>query len=380
MGIVSLQSCKTYDYELVRTAIQKNISNLGGLEKYLEKGDRVLLKVNLLMKKKPEEATTTHPVFVKALADILAEYGCSVLIGDSPGGPYNYKSLIGIYEACGYNDLVNDNIKLNWNFEEREHLFENGEILKRVNLVSMLDDVDKVISVSKFKTHGMMLFTGAVKNLFGVIPGLSKAEYHFKMPRTEDFANALVDICEGVRPVLSFMDGIVGMEGAGPSAGNPVEIGAVIAAENPHQLDFIAVQLANIPSKEVPTLKKAMDRGLIDEAAHSIELKGVPISQLRLENFEAPNIRSVVFWENYPKWFRNLADRALKPKPIFNESKCVGCGECARLCPPQTIEMLGGFPKVDLERCIRCYCCQELCPKKAVEINRPLLLKLMSKL
>lgn len=381
MGIVALQPCKEYELRAVRLSLEKVIEDLGGLEAYIKKGDRILLKVNLLMKKRPEEATTTHPIFVKALADILVDFGCEVLIGDSPGGPFNQKALAPIYETCGYLSLQSEHIKLNDNFDEVERVFEKGEMLKRVQMTAMLDDVDHVISVSKLKTHGMMLFTGAVKNMFGTIPGLIKAEYHFKMPKSQDFASALVDICEGVQPVLSFMDGIVGMEGAGPSAGNPVEIGVVIGAQNPHELDYTAVKLVNIAPQDVPTLKVAMDRGILVNEASAIELKGHRIEDFKVPHFETPEIRSVAFLsEKYPKWMRDMANRLLQPKPIFLKDKCIGCGECSRLCPMHTIDMIDKFPIVNLDNCIRCYCCQELCPKKAVEISRPFLLKFITKL
>ena len=93
MAKVVLSDCHEYDYNLIRERLIYSLEQLGGFDSYLKKGETVLLKVNLLMKKKPEEAVTTHPVFVKALADILVEYGVKVIIGDSPGGPFNERML-----------------------------------------------------------------------------------------------------------------------------------------------------------------------------------------------------------------------------------------------------------------------------------------------
>jgi uncharacterized protein (DUF362 family)/Pyruvate/2-oxoacid:ferredoxin oxidoreductase delta subunit len=378
---LSLEKCKSYDYDLVKAAIEKSFVNMGGKGLFFNPGERVLLKVNLLMKKTPEEATTTHPVFVKALANSLVEYGCSVLIGDSPGGPYNEKSLKRIYEGCGYNEIISDLIKLNYNVEGFNKPFSEGHLLKNITLIDALNDVDKVVSVSKFKTHGMMKFTGAVKNLFGTIPGIIKAEYHFKMPNTDDFGNMLIDVCECVNPVVSFMDGIVGMEGAGPSAGNPRDVGLVIASENPHLLDLGAVKIANIDPEEVPTLDGAFKRNLISRNLMDYQIVGEDIDKLVIEDFDAPEIRSVDFLgQGVPKFLKGVLGPLLTPKPVFHDDLCIGCGECQRLCPPDAITMINKKPIVDLDKCIRCYCCQELCPKKAVSIHRPWLLKKMTKL
>ncbi len=147
------------------------------------------------MMKKPEEATTTHPIFTKALASILIEYGAQVIVGDSPGGPFNVGILKGVYKACGIEEVAKDvGATLNYNTNSVEIKNEEGILLKKITAIEVLTKVDKVISVSKLKTHGMMRFTGAVKNMFGIVAGLDKAEYHVRMPNNEDFSNALVDI------------------------------------------------------------------------------------------------------------------------------------------------------------------------------------------
>ncbi|WP_425449301.1 DUF362 domain-containing protein [Dethiothermospora halolimnae] len=379
---VSLVKCEDYEYSLVKESILTSFENIGGIEKYINKGDKVLLKLNLLMRKRPEEATTTHPVFTKALAEVLIEYGAKVIIGDSPGGPFNTRMLKSIYKGCGIEDIKEElDIELNYNTNSMEVKNEEGKILKKLTVVEMLKDVDKVISVSKLKTHGMAMFTGAVKNMFGIIPGVLKAEYHFKMPDIDNFSQALVDICLYGKPVLSFMDGIVGMEGAGPSAGDPRKIGAVIASTSPYHLDVVATSIINLEPTKVPTIKRTVEMGLCKGNLEDINLLGDNIKDFKIKDFKIPPIRTVhMVKENTPKIIRKISDKLLKPRPIFIHDDCIGCGDCKESCPPKVIDMVDNRPEVNLDECIRCFCCQELCPKKAVEIYRPTLMKLLSKL
>lgn len=372
MDKVSLIKCEEYDYDKVKEALLRSVEHLGGLSKYISKGERVLLKVNLLMKKKPEEATTTHPVFVKALANILIEYGASVVIGDSPGGPFSEGMLRGIYKATGMEAAAQETgATLNANYKSCERENPDGLLLKRITVTDMLNDVDKVISVSKLKTHGMMTFTGAVKNMFGTVPGIKKAEYHLNMPEYKDFADAMLDICLCARPVLSFMDGIVGMEGHGPSGGNPRNVNVIIASNSPFQLDKAAVSIINLDFSHVPTIYRSIERGLCGGDLEDIEFFGDGLESFFIKDFDVPRTKMFAV----PKFMKKFAASHVQPRPVFNNGLCNGCGSCAKNCPAEVIELHGEKPSVKLSGCIRCFCCQELCPNKAISIYRPFIVR-----
>jgi len=378
---VSLIRCETYNPTDVEAAVRQSFDNLGGIEKYINKGDKVLLKLNLLMRKHPDAAATTHSEFARALCNVLREYGATVIIGDSPGGPFNRTMLNSVYKGCGIEAVANETgatLNFNTNLVRRDN--PDGLLLKSLTVTDMLNDVDKVISVSKLKTHGMMVYTGAVKNMFGVVPGLIKAEYHINMPEIDNFADALIDICLAAKPILSFMDGIVGMEGAGPSSGTPRKIGAVIASDSACHLDKVASHIIGFKENEVPTVKRSIERGLCCSGFDDIEFWGDKIDDFVIADFKRAKSINVDFINFLPKFMRGFFKRRLKAIPKFDTQKCVGCGDCARLCPAKVLELENRLPiLVDKNGCISCFCCQELCPKAAVKIHRPWLMRAISR-
>lgn len=378
---VSLHACKRYEKNLVVEAIDKSLSDLGGLERFFQPGETIFLKVNLLMARKPEEATTTHPLVVEVLAESLIAYGCKVIIGDSPGGPFNLSILKRVYRETGMEGVARrTGATLNEEIGRIEQKNPDGRILKSLTLAKMLKQADHVVSVCKLKTHGMTKMTGATKNLFGCVPGALKAEYHFKMPDIYDFSDALIDICQGVQPTLSVMDAIIGMEGEGPSSGTPKAIGAVLASPSPYHLDMVASRIMGLTENDVPMLKRMVDREICAEGMKDIEILGESLESVVQEEFEVPEITNVSFGRNYPKWIRKAAFALLQPKPIFHHDLCIGCRICEVNCPPKVITMVNQRPVADLDKCIRCFCCAELCPEKAISVHRPPLMKLISKL
>ena len=360
--MVSLLSCKDYTLEKLREVLTQSFDNLGGVKKHIKPGQKVLLKPNLLMKKTPEKATTTHPLFVAALAQIIIEAGAIVTIADSPGGFYSENVLKGLYSTCGMTQAAEiSGATLNYDTSFEEVSYKEGRVSKVFSVIKPVLEADVVISVAKLKTHGLTTYTGAVKNLFGVVPGKNKAEYHLRFQDIDVFCGALVDLCEYVSPVLSFIDGIVGMEGEGPSGGTPREIGAVIASESPHEADIVASRLIGLKIDNVPTLKIAAANGICSRDVEVVGDEIQPIKDYKMP----PNRLSDLSGGRTMK----LLGKMFSPKPVFDKKLCVKCGECVRCCPAKAIE-LTPFPKVDMKKCIRCFCCQELCPKIAVKIKR----------
>lgn len=374
MAAVSIVKCEDYSQDKVYSALKRSIDLIGGIDKYIKPGMKVLLKCNLLLKKKPEQAATTHPEVVAALGRLVKEAGAHPIIGDSPGGLYNVSALRGVYRACGMEDIaIRDGLDLNYNVDTEDVSHPEGQILKNLKVIKILSQVDAVISVCKLKTHGLTLYTGAVKNLFGVIPGTAKAEYHLRMRKMEDFSEALVDIASYVKPSLSIMDAIVGMEGDGPSAGQPREIGAIIASQSPYELDVVAASLVGIDTKRVYTIQKARERGFCSDQLEDIKLYGDSFQELYISDYKIPVHKKKGFVEKYVSGDSRIASFVRSnfgPRPVVNYKGCIGCGDCARNCPPKVISMEDKKPLIDLKKCIRCYCCQELCPKETIVIKQ----------
>lgn len=376
---VSIISCKNYD--MVEAAVKKAVDLLGGMERFVKKGDRVLIKPNYVSKKKPEEAVTTDPAFLHAVIRLAEQAGGKVTIAESPGGAYNSAVLKGLYAVCGAEEaVVGTGAVLNYDCSFSEVSFMKGETVKSFPIIDPILNADVIISLPKLKTHAMTSYTGAVKNLFGVIPGTHKAEMHFRLDDRKAFCSMLVDLCECVKPTLSIMDGVIGMEGNGPTAGQNRYIGLVLASANPHVLDLSACHIIDYRPEEVDTVQNAIDRGLCPKGVKRLNILGEDIEKLVIHDFLKPeshfNLLKLI---SLPEALNARVVNALASRPKINDKECVGCGECARCCPPKAIDMSAGKPEIDTKRCIRCFCCQELCPQKAVKIHRPIANRLMLK-
>ncbi|MBQ7090061.1 MAG: DUF362 domain-containing protein [Clostridia bacterium] len=380
---VSITACSSYESQEVRTALTALLEPLGGLN-WVQPGMKIAIKANLVTFMKPEAAATTHPALLCALIEMLTEKGASVTLGDSPGGLYNGIFLNRVYAATGMKAAEQAGATLNHNFSVKEASFPEGKAAKTFSYTGWLDEADAIINFCKLKTHGMMAMSGAAKNMFGAVPGTVKPEYHYRFPNPADFADMIVDLNEYFKPRLAIIDGVVGMEGNGPTAGTPRPIGILIASENPHAADLLGSAIIGLNPGEVPTLTAAMKRNLIPERPEELELCGINWKERIIPDYQlVETTHSLRFSKDSEKFFgkvfSKIADRALASRPKLKKSECVGCRECEKICPADAITMKNKKPQIDRKQCIRCFCCQEFCPKGALKVHRPALAKMLSK-
>lgn len=368
MSIVSLVKCNNYEFEEVYNAVKKAVSLAGGLEFLRNK--KVLLKPNLLAPNKPEDAVTTHPIFFKAVARLVKENGGIVFAGDSPG----IGTLEMVLNVSGLKKVMEEeNVGLA-NFKEKTEVeIKEGKVVKKFILAKVFDEVDYVISIPKLKTHGMTYFTGAVKNLFGMVPGLLKPKFHYQFPDKSDFANMLVDLNLAIKPCFAIMDGITGMEGNGPRGGNPIDIGVVLASKDLTALDATACRIVGIEPENILPLVKSNERNNGEIKSEKIEVAGDSIDSVRIKKFkQIKREKDILKLIPLPKKINQFLREFLMPKPLFIHKKCVMCLECIKACPPEpkALEVFEKRIKIDRSKCIRCFCCQEMCPKSAIEPRR----------
>lgn len=374
---VAVVRCKTYDVEAVKPALEEALNAVNGLD-FVMPGMKIIIKPNLVSFKKPDAAATTHPALLEALVEMLLARGADVTIGDSPGGPHSLPLLNRVYAATGMDRVEKLGAKLNRNMNEKNVDFPEGKVLKNFTYTEYLDEADAIIDFCKLKSHGMLGMSAAVKNLFGTIPGLKKPEVHYKFQNDAEFADMLVDLNEYFKPRLAICDAVVGMEGNGPTAGTPRQIGAIIASKSTYYADVVGAELIGMNIDGLPTLQAAYERGFAPASSKNLRVYG-DIRALTVDDFKAPPVRGLSFMRK-GNVLHFISKAALEHKPTLKKRLCAGCGECARMCPAKAIEMKNKKPHINREKCIRCFCCQEFCPRAAMVAHRPLAAKVLNKL
>ena len=343
---VAVIKCSNYKQEEVDKAIKKILKLLEfPVNKY--KGKKVLIKPNVLgFYKENSDAIITNPSIVQSL---LKEFK-NAKVGES-----------------SFTDTENNLRKLGyWKFkpvvfEEHELVRvkdESLKIMKNFYIPRLVKEADLIINVPKMKTHTLTKMTGAIKNLYGCIPGGVKQMLHREAVGEKKFSHLLVDIYSHVKPGLNIMDAVICMEGEGPSGGKPKHVGFLLASENAVALDVVASKIMGYHPSEIFAIEDAVERGF---GSYDVQLVG-DVNQIPDLKFEKPSR----FKRAIAKAF--LISLARKEKIVCEQEKCVKCGICMRHCPKKAIT-LNPYPEVDSKKCIRCFCCIEVCPEHALHLK-----------
>lgn len=338
-----------------------------------------MLKTNLLSPSTPDRLIVTHPTVVAAMARLVKEAGGTAIIADSPGGPFTRGRLEQCYRKAGlYEVAAATGASLNFDTRSIQVPHPEGHLVKRLDLMQLVEEVDVIIGLAKMKTHALMTFTGATKLMFGLVPGLTKPGYHGKLSGADRFAEMLLDIVSYVKPALTVMDAVVGMEGNGPSGGDPRNVGLILAGVDTVALDLVAARVAGIDPLKVLTIRAAVRRGDTTGRLADVGVLGESVEDVKVPAFKLP--AKGLDMDSMPPLLRNLVVNQLVLRPWPDPKRCTRCGVCRQNCPVGAIALDGDAPaKINQEKCIRCYCCHELCPETAIELKRSALANLLSR-
>jgi len=370
---VALISCSSYDPTTVSAAVCRGVDLLGGVAQFVSLGERLLFKPNILAGEAPSRAVTTHPVVLSECLKLFAKAGAECVFGDSPG-------LEGSRHAAEGSELMEAGLAAGGSYgdfrgvEMRE--YAPGQFESAFPLAKALAECDGVVNLPKAKTHQLTRITGAVKNLYGCIPGRRKAAYHIKYPDVIDFCHLLEELNLAIKPRLHIMDAIVAMEGNGPRSGDPKPLGLLLLSTDPVALDATLARLIALDPTHVPTITVGaeMGVGVFEEA--SVRVVGDDLEALRDPSFSVTRMpvlanASLAHYD----WLKALT----LPKLTIDVKRCTHCGLCVQACPVpgKAISFRNGRrdrpPVYNHRACIRCYCCHEMCPNRAIHKRTPLL-------
>lgn len=325
-------------------------------------GKRVLIKPNVLRASEAREGIVTHPAVLRTVVEKVETMGAaSIVVGDNPGlsgygaNEESFKKT-GLMEAARgyYQNIGNDSRKVDF----------NPDFMSTVSLSRAVLDADIIISLPKFKTHGLTVITGAIKNSYGFLPGAQKARLHKAAGSPERFHEMLVDVFRLRVPDLFLVDAVIGMEGNGPVSADLRNIGLILASDNGVALDAVSAVMMGCEPGRFRFLQKAKEVGLGDYDLSTIEI----IGELKpLPDFRLPPLSGERDFHN--KTIQEALHSRTLLRPQADPKLCTGCGTCVEQCPVSALSLSNQLPQVDANLCITCFCCQEICPEKAITLK-----------
>ena len=326
------------------------------------KGKKILIKPNVLRASQAEEGITTHPAVLRAVVEkVEALQPTAIVVGDNPGA-FSYGAneesfkKTGLMEAAGpyYQNIGSDSQNVDF----------NADFMSTVNISRAVLEADIIISLPKFKTHGLTTLSGGIKNSYGFLPGAQKARLHKAAGSPKRFHEMLIDVFRLRVPDLFIVDAVVGMQGNGPVSPDLREIGLILASDNAVAMDAVIAAMMGCEPGQLRFLQKAKQAGLGDYDLSTIEIIG---EMKPLADFKLPPLGGEASTGNKPLQDRLQQLTLLLPRA--DPELCTGCGTCVDQCAAMALSMNENLPQVDADSCITCFCCQEICPEKAMTLK-----------
>lgn len=368
----ALVRCPSYHPLQVRRALRRGLDLLGSPERFIRPGDRILLKPNMLSAREPERAITTHPEIIAAVGEMVLDCRGRIVLGDSPGGAA--RNLQKYWDKTGLTDVAKYLGTSPISFENNGvKSFPAPEGYVSISRIAL--EVDAIINLPKLKTHLLTRMTGAVKNMFGTVPGFRKSDLHARAPLPLPFSRFVFAVYSQVIPALTVMDAVVAMEGNGPSSGIPRRLNALLMSENALTLDSVAARLIGMDTKKLPIFQAACEAGLWDFEEALPPVFGEDLRELQAQDFRSPDISRL---ERIPRFVHRGLKKFIWVRPRAYPDLCTSCGRCVDNCPVKAMKFRKGIPIIDYSRCIKCGCCDELCDDRAIYQEMSFLTRFLS--
>ncbi|MGN1163976.1 MAG: DUF362 domain-containing protein, partial [Candidatus Ornithospirochaeta sp.] len=221
------------------------------------------------------------------------------------------------------------------------------------------------------KTHQLMYATGAVKNMFGTLPGLNKSPMHLYARSPENFAKLLLSIYRVHEPEWSVMDAVVSMEGAGPANGTLRHTGLIMASSSALALDRAEAVIMGYDPMDIPILSQAEKdaKGSTEALYTLLKAEDEVIDDFRRVEIKKRGLINSLLLPFLTRFFdRKMAEK--RKAPEFDRERCRKCKKCVAICPAKALALVNDHIEIDTTKCIRCYCCHEMCPFDAITIEK----------
>lgn len=273
--VAILKTAKNPGEEEIQAKVREAVDSIGGIRRFVKRGDLVIVKPNLVIGMTAEAGVTTDVRVSKAVADLVREQGARAVIGESCGTGGDTEK---VFEATGYDKLRNQGYEV-IDFKKMDSVeitIPKAKIIKRVKIPVLVKEADVLISLPKIKTHDQVVMSAGLKNMKGALEDRERNRLH-----KDNLSQGIADINSFFRVKLVVVDGIVGMEGVSSIFGDRVEMNLLLAGDDPVAVDTVIAHIMEVDPNEVYYIRYSHEMGIGTMDMNEIEVLGNKISEVK---------------------------------------------------------------------------------------------------